>query len=52
MNLAVFELSPCLYMQTNKIKELLETSKYSANTGRQTELFEQWILTSIECSMF
>ena len=41
----------CTY-KTNKTKGLIETSKYSAKTGRQTELFEQWIFKSIECLKF
>ena len=44
MNLAVFELSPCLLRaKQNKIKGLKETSKQGANTRRQTEPYKQWI---------
>ena len=44
MNLAVFELFPCLLRaKQNETKEMKEKSKLkSANTGRQTELYEQW----------
>ena len=38
MNLAVFELSPCLYVKKQyKMKEFKETSKKGANTRRQTK---------------
>ena len=51
MKLAVSELSPCLlHAEQNKTKGMKETSKSSANTGRQTELYEQWIFEGIECS--
>jgi len=51
MKLAVSELSPCLlHAEQNKTKGMKETSKLSANTGRQTKLYEQWIFKGIECS--
>ena len=43
MNLAVFELFPCLLgTKQNEIKELRESSKQGTNTRRQIELYEQW----------
>jgi len=51
MNLAVSELLPCLLRaKQNKTKGMKETSKLSANTGRQTKLYEQGIFQGIECS--
>ena len=44
MNLAVFELFPCLLSgKQNEIKGLKETGKQDTNTRRQTEPNEQWI---------
>ena len=44
MNLALFELFPCLLCAEQKeIKRLKETSKQGTNTRRQTEPYEQWI---------
>ena len=49
MNLAVFELFPCLVRtKENEIKELKDTSKKGANTKRQTEPYEQWIFKGVE----
>ena len=51
MNLAVSEFSLCLIRtKQNKTKEMKETRKYSANTGIQTELYEQWISEGISVS--
>ena len=44
MNLAVFELFPCLLRtKQNEMKGLKETSKQGTNARRQTEPYEQWI---------
>ena len=44
MNLAVFELFPCLLRAKQKeIKGLKEAREQRANTRRQTEPYEQWI---------
>ena len=53
MNLAVFELIPCLSRaKQHKIKGLTETRRQATNTGRQTELqvYEQWIFEGVKCS--
>ena len=52
MNLVVFELSPCILHAKQSKKGLKESSKQSANTERQTELYEQWIFKRTECSKF
>ena len=51
MNLAVFELFPCLSRaKQNKIKGLKETSKLrNKHRRRQTKPYKQWTLKGVEC---